>query len=190
MIKKAAIVVALVVLASLLVAGCTSPTTSSPTPSASASTNTDVSTALTNEFTGRGFVVMQPFVKSTNGAGLVTYAGAFKDSENTLTPYVHNVTILLTKDRNATKTQFDSAVATAQARGYQGTNTGNVSGGSIWQGSVGRHFSNPTDFVYISAQQPSQGVYYEIIHGPSEGRAYATSLGSEWLVSTDYATKA
>ncbi|MGZ4946817.1 MAG: hypothetical protein ACXV5N_10580 [Halobacteriota archaeon] len=140
MIKKVAIAVFILMIASLSIAGCTSSSTdTSNTASAGgASAGTDVSTALTNDFKDRGLVVVQPFTKSTNNAGLVTYNGVFKDGQNTLTPYQHNVTIMVANDRSGTQAQYNQSLAAAQARGYQKTNSGVMGSGTVWGGSIGR----------------------------------------------------
>jgi hypothetical protein len=182
----AALAALLLVAVSLLVAGCTSPTTN-PTPSPSTFVSTDTVAALTNDFTGRGFVVVQPFTKSTDQGGFVVYKGVIKDNEDTLTPYTHNITIILTKSRNETLKQYNKALNDAQVRGYQKILSGEMGSGTVWEGSVGRQYANQTNDVWVVAQQPGAG--YEIIHGPGAGRAYAQSLSNEWLVSTAYNTK-
>jgi hypothetical protein len=179
------IAVLFLVLVSLAVAGCTNVTNSTSTETPPMGTST--SQSLTNDFSERGLVVVQPFSQSTNQAGLASYSGVVEDGNNTLTPYMHNITIWLPENRNQTMQQYSKTVADAQARGYLRITSNNEASDMVWWGSTGQPALNQTNIVWIVAQQPNAGI--EVIHGPGDDRAFADTLQSRWIVSTDYATK-
>jgi outer membrane murein-binding lipoprotein Lpp len=106
-----AIIVLLLVVASLLVAGCTTSNTSNTnqTPSAATSTGntadkSDLSKDITASYVSRGYVVVKEFTKATNQYGNAVYTGVVKDNNATQlgTIYQHNVTIELTKNKTDT----------------------------------------------------------------------------------------
>jgi hypothetical protein len=81
---------AVVMIAAILAAGCTTPTTSSPTPTPSASTATSVAEEqavtqyLTNTMQQRNFTVVTPFsLQASPQAGVVAYNATVSDSNGT-----------------------------------------------------------------------------------------------------------
>jgi hypothetical protein len=180
--KLAAIAVLSLVVASLLVVGCTTSTnttTSTPLPI------TDAAKAITNEFSQSGFTIITPFVKSTNAAGNVTYTGVIKDGEKTLTPYIHNLTFEVTKNRNDTATRLDAWVRYATERGY----TGAVQDAGVaryWSGTQGAA-TNATHGVWIVGQQPK--AFVSVLYATQPPKD-VTTLSDGYFVAVDFATKA
>jgi Ca2+-binding RTX toxin-like protein len=179
----AVILVLFLVVASLLVAGCTSSTnTTTPT----SLPTSDTAAAITNEFSQSGYVIIIPFVKSTNAAGIVTYTGIVKDGENSLTPYTHNLTLEVTKNRNDTTTRFDAWVRNATQRGY----TGSVQDAGIaryWSGTQGAAVMNATHGVWIVGQQPKG---FTTVLYASQPPKSVSALSDGYIVSADFATEA
>jgi outer membrane biogenesis lipoprotein LolB len=122
----AVITVLLLVVASLLVAGCTTNTTSNTnqTPSAATSTEnttdkSDLSKDITASFVSSGRAVVKEFTKSTNQYGNVVYTGVVKDNnETTLRPYQHNVTIEMTKNKTDAIQRAREIAAIYQKQGF------------------------------------------------------------------------
>jgi hypothetical protein len=179
-----AIAVLLFLVASLSVAGCTTSTntaTSTPPPSIDAA-----AAAITDEFLHSGYVIITPFVKSTNAEGIITYMGVVKDGENSLTPYIHNLTLEVTKNRNDTTTRFDAWVRNATERGY----TGSVQDAGIaryWSGTKRAAVTNVTLGVWVVGQQPKG---FTTVLYASQPPKSVSALSDGYLVSADFATKA
>lgn len=112
MIKKVA-VIALVIVASLSIAGCTSNSTSSPTPTPA----TDLSSDLTKAVESVNFIMERPFTKSINERGNDVYKGV---GRNSTSPGSASVTLVyeVTKSQNESKKVYDEAVATKLKEGY------------------------------------------------------------------------
>lgn len=110
------IIVLSLVVASLLVAGCTSNTSStasSPTPTPT----TDLLSYYTKIWEGNGKIIERNFTKSTNVRGNDEYTGIVR---NTSLPQGSGVTtvIELTKSQSESKQLYDKAVADKQAEGF------------------------------------------------------------------------
>jgi hypothetical protein len=152
MIKKVAVIVALVMIASLSVAGCTVglPSTSSPTPtptpipaSTPVPTPVDYSSALTKSVESTNFIMERPFTKSASERGNDVYKGVGRNSTN---PGSASVTLVfeVTKSQSEAKKVYDGAVATklnegytanpSQAANYKAHNPGVT---EVWAGSSG-----------------------------------------------------
>ena len=120
-----AIIVLSLVVASLLVAGCTiGPTsTSSPTPTSTLTptpTTTapaDLSSYFQKLWEGSGFIVERPFTKSTNARGNDVYTGVMR---NTSLSQGSGVTTVeeLTKSQSEVKQVYDKAVADKKSEGF------------------------------------------------------------------------
>jgi hypothetical protein len=178
-----ALVVLSLVVASLMVSGCTTSTntaTSTPPPSIDAAAAT-----INDEFLQSGYVLITPFVKSTNAAGIITYTGVVKDGENSLTPYIHNLTLEVTKNRNDTSTRFDAWVRNATERGYIGS-VQDVGIARYWSGTKGAA-TNATLGVWIVGQQPKG---FTTVLYASQPPKSVSALSDGYLVSADFATKA
>jgi hypothetical protein len=108
--KKTLAIIAIVMLASLSVVGCvsnTNTTSSSPTPAA----NADYSSYYTSTWQGTGFIVTQPFTKSTNVRGNDIYLGIMKNATLANAPPMTVVMELTTSEAQA-KQVYDNYVAT------------------------------------------------------------------------------
>jgi len=179
-----AVVIALIFIASLLVSGCTTSTntpTSTPLPSTDAA-----AAAITDELLQRGFVIITPFVKSTNAAGIVTYTGVVQDGENSLTPFVHNLTLEVTKNRNDTATRVDAWVRNATERGYTGIGVQDVGVARYWESGMGV-VANTTHGVWIVGQQPN--AFVTVLYATQPAMSVST-LSDGYFVAADFATKA
>jgi sugar phosphate isomerase/epimerase len=172
-----AIIVLSLVVASLLIAGCTTPTpvnqtTSPPTKSV------DIAGKLNSAFAAKNFTIITPFTRAVNQYGNVVYTGVVKDGENTLVQYVHNLSIEETKNRNETLERFDAYVAQALTQGYsQEYNTSNV-----WHGVIGNG-ANPAKEVYVEIVEPNVGVMWDM------GHLYLSIQEPNYRVTVDYTTK-
>src|SRR5665647_495030 len=147
-----AIAVLTLVVAALLVSGCTTSTTNQTT--SPESTSVDITTKLNNAFTARNFSIISPFIKATNQYGNVVYTGVVKDGENTLVPYIHNFTIEEAKDRNQSISRFNAYVAQALKQGYP-QSTSNQTG--IFYGQIGTDI-NPAKSIGLSINEPNRGL--------------------------------
>ena len=138
----ASIIVLLLVVASLSVAGCTvtktnnqsSTETQSPTPVyqiKTAATNA-TSEAITDNYASNGYEIVKPFTIGANQYGNDVYMGVVRDNNSThLTPYQHNVTIELMKNKTETKQRVSQLAAIYSKQGYEfPENTTGVFGGS------------------------------------------------------------
>jgi len=198
MMKKVIAIIAFVIVASLSVAGCItttteSPNTPSPTNSPSYMTPTytpikssptpiptssgDLSSYITAKFS-EDYLIVKQFKKSTNSYGNVVYTGVVKDNEKKLYPYSHNVTIELTKNRDATKTRY------AQWKTYL------LSSGLIKEFDYGDYmtfydgsqYTHPNREAYLDMNEPSL-----INHIYNTG--VFLSLGDTFMVTADITTK-
>jgi hypothetical protein len=129
MIRKAAVVIMLVIVASLCVAGCTVTNTSNPSPTETqnatplyritTTTTNATSKAITDNYASNGYEIVKPFVKATNQYGNVVYMGVVNDANAThLTPYQHNVTIELMKNKTETKQRVSQLAAIYIQQGF------------------------------------------------------------------------
>jgi hypothetical protein len=151
MLKKLA-VIALVIVASLLVAGCTTNTSSSSTPtptptptSTSTSTsNLDYSSYYQKLWEGSGMIVERTFTKSTNVRGNDVYLGIMRNA--TLSQGTGVTTVMeLTKSKNESTQLYDKYVSDKLAADFtprsdwiaqfKASDTGNYT--NIWIGQSG-----------------------------------------------------
>jgi len=111
---------AVVMIAAVLAAGCTNPTTSSPTPTPSASTATSaaeeqaVTQYLTNTMQQRNFTVVTPFLlQASPQAGVAVYNATVSDSNGT-----YAVSVRAFNATQAAQAQFLSLRNTYMGQGY------------------------------------------------------------------------
>ena len=120
-----AIIVLLLVVASISVAGCSPPIpspSSSPTPTPTATTPTkipitDQSSALTQGYESGNFIMERAFTKSTNERGNDVYKGV---GRNSTSPGADSVTLVVefTKSEAQSKTVYNNEIATKKNQGY------------------------------------------------------------------------
>jgi hypothetical protein len=131
--KKAPLIVALILVASLSAAGCTgslpstsSPTTTSSTTSTTTSTTTkttaDYSSTLTELYESFNLTMVRPFTKSTNARGNDVYTGV---GRNATVPGSSNVTFVIekTKSKAEAKNVYNATVAAKLKEGYKANRT-------------------------------------------------------------------
>jgi hypothetical protein len=191
-----AITVLLLVVASLLVSGCTTtptvPTvTTTPTvptvinqttsPANAAPTSADLSATINRAFTAQNYTITTPFTRAVNQYGNMVYTGVVKDGENKLVPYVHNMTIEETKSRNETMSRFDAYVAQAQTMGYSYTSPISNRTEGFWLGSIGDG-SNLNNRAAVRIAEPN--------HPISWFDGYISVFDANYTVVSDYTTKA
>ena len=110
---------AVVMLGAVLVAGCTSPTTSSPTPTVSPSVTTTAITAqnvsqyLTTTMQQRNFTVVTPFALQASPPGTAVYNATVSDQNGTYT-----VSVWSFNTSAAAQAQFTSMRNTFAGEGY------------------------------------------------------------------------
>jgi hypothetical protein len=110
---------AMVMLAAVLAAGCTSPTNSSPTPAPStgttgATTPQNVSLYLTTMMQQRNFTVVTPFsLQPSTQAGIAEYNGTVSDQNGT---YI--VSVQACNNTQPAQVQFSSLRTMFMGRGY------------------------------------------------------------------------
>jgi type IV pilus biogenesis protein CpaD/CtpE len=128
-VKKTPAIVALILVASLSVAGCTvgpsstsSPTPTSTTTSAPIQAPADYSSALTAQYESYGLTMERPFTKSTNARGNDFYKGV---GRNATVPGSPSVTIVIetTKSRAEAKKVYNATVAAKLKEGYKANRT-------------------------------------------------------------------
>ncbi len=114
MIKKVLAVVIVCALLSISITGCTvSNTTSSPSPTETPNFSpfyeingtsvNETSSAITDNYTEAGYVVIKRFTEGVNQYGNPIFEGVVEDtSSSQLGPYEHDITIELMKDENQT----------------------------------------------------------------------------------------
>jgi hypothetical protein len=186
MIKKLAVALLIVMIASLSVAGCTSSTPTTTTTSPSTPASADQATKITNMFKAQNSTIIKPFTQSTNQYGNTVYTGTIKDGESVLVPYTQNVTIEQTKDRNTSLSRFNAYVAQAKQQGYTSSlsKTGEY-GGYIGQGA------NPAKYVSVDVVEPQRSfVSIGMGHGAGFDVMQISGSNPTYYVITDYATTA
>ena len=110
----AAIAVLLLVLASLLGAGCTTNTTSTPTPTAKA----NVTEALAAKYEGENYTVTKAFSRQTDG----TYKGVVRENDSS-TPT--NVTFLTFNSESDAQSNRATLASDYKSKGYDLFRTNN-----------------------------------------------------------------
>ncbi|MGZ4864866.1 MAG: hypothetical protein ACXV7G_09655 [Halobacteriota archaeon] len=168
MIKKIAIVIFIVLIASLSIAGCTSstPTTESASPVAQASNtatqaqNSDLSSYFSQTYFGSGgtTIIEKPFTKSVSYRGNDVYTGVVRRTDRPIGAGFTAV-IELAKTKADAKKLFNSAVTKAQGEGYtyrpdwvaQLQNEEDATpANEMWCGSYG-HYDKTVYYEYDSA---------------------------------------
>ena len=169
--KNAALVfmVFILMMTAILIAGCT--TTLEPEPQAVPVS--DLSAYL-NDYFNREAILVTPF-KKVDIDGKAAYVGTAKDGNDKLFPYLHNLTYIMTNDRNDTKSCFASWINASKNKGY--TEVNSIEG--LWDGVYGgRYPSDATGEVMINMCQPKHFC----------GIDYAPEFPN-FAVSIDYKTK-
>jgi len=170
-----AVAVLSLVVASLLVSGCTT-TVTNPTTSPPA-TSVDMTTKLDNAFTTQNYTIIKPFTRAVNQYGNVVYTGTVKDGEDKLVPYVHNMTLEETKSRNESIARFNAYVAQALRRGYaEGLNSTTFE--YLWVGNIGQ---NMTKIAAVRINQPNSGIVWY--------NAVTSLFDPNYTVTFEYLTK-
>jgi hypothetical protein len=205
------IAVLLLVVASLLVSGCTTSNTSTATPTATATptvgaqaTATVAATpdtrslaagnlagAIDAQYKSKDYTVNTPF-KVTKSGDTITYTGIITDGPKVLTPYKRDITIVLTPTRTSARTIYQTSIDAQKAKGYEEYLTSNSSGSSIyWIGYLGTtSSSNPsTPKVYVIINEPSSYSLY-LPGNPSTESLSTTSVKDYFEVITTYQTLA
>jgi hypothetical protein len=141
------ILLSAVLVAVVLVAGCTSATPGgNPT---SAASSKDVTDGINAAFTSAGYKVITPFIKTTVN-GLTAYTGVVDDGNNVLQPYRNNITIVVASDRATALKEYNASIAKAQANVY----TPYAYSTTSWEGIHGST-SYPNQVVWVGVNQPS-----------------------------------
>ena len=108
--------VLLLLIASLLIAGCTVTNTNTPTSTTSqnatslyqirTTTTNAVAKGIADNYTKAGYAIVKPFTVGKNQFGNDVYAGVVRENSSThIHPYEHNVTIEIMKSKNETQTR-------------------------------------------------------------------------------------
>lgn len=184
MIRKLLAIIVLVMVTSLSVAGCTTPSTgpnSTTSPSNNATVSipapksADLSAQLNNAFTSKNYTLVVPFTRAVNQYGNWVYSGVVKDGEDKLVPYVHNMTIEETKNRSETLTRFNAYISQAMTNGYKES----YNSTSSWTGTIG-NVSNP-DRAYVRIAEPNGSIYGY--------NTYTSISDANYTVLSEYSTK-
>lgn len=186
----AVLVLVIVLLVTVCAAGCTSTTTDQNTATPSGTQppregnigvqqGNDKSSYISSQFS-KDFNIVTPFKMTTNQYGNTVYNGVVKDTEKKLNPYLHNITIELTKNRADTKTRY------AQWGSYI-LGTGLVKEfdyGDYMTFYDGSDMSHPYHEAYLEMHEPSSflgtDVYNTYVY---------VNLGDTFVITLDYTTK-
>ena len=128
-----AIIVLLLVVASLCVSGCTVSNTDNPSPTASqnatslyqigATTTNAVAKGIAVNYTKAGYDIVKAFTVGKNQFGNDVYAGIVRENSSThVHPYEHNVTIEIMKSKNETQERAAQLKELYVKEGYYITN--------------------------------------------------------------------
>ena len=98
------IAVVLLVVASLLVSGCTTSTTNNT--ATNQPTTSDMISSLTTYFNSTKKEIMVNSFKQTTVDNHTAYVGSFKDSNDKLTPKIHNYTVIVANNNTDAKKLF------------------------------------------------------------------------------------
>jgi hypothetical protein len=195
-----AIIVLSLVVASLLVSGCTTSNTSTATPTATPTAQGAQATpgadnlagAMTAYYKEQNYTVNTPF-KMTKSGDTLTYTGVVTDGSKVLTPYKRNITIVLTPTRTSAGTIYQTAINTQKAQGYQEYLKTNYSSYSYWIGVLGAtsSSSNPSNRVFDMLNEPASYGTLKLpdSSGFSNGYIYANTK-DYFEVITDVSTLA
>jgi len=165
---------AMVMLLTVLAAGCTSPTTTSPTPSAASTTGTTTQNAsqyLTQMMQQRNFTVMQPFAPQPNTqAGVAVYNGTVSDQNGT-----YSVSVLAANSSQLAQQQFTMYRAMYMGQGYSQMQAN----ATVWSGFNASAQQGANVEYGTSPLIPS---YVMVITGGSTGqRTYQQSMWQHML---------
>jgi hypothetical protein len=179
-----AIAVLLLVVVSLSVAGCTTTNTVTNQTTSPPTTSVNVTDQLNNAFTAQNFTILTPFTRSVNQYGNVVYKGVMKNGEGTLVPYIHNLTLEVTKDRNDSLKRADANIAQALGQGY----VPSINTTGLWDGKISGtgDGSYPAKEVYVRIAQPNNPIIWDALTTTGVTAIYEPS----YKVSVDYMTKA
>jgi hypothetical protein len=197
----AAVAVLLLVVASLLVAGCTQTTKQTDTVNSiladQSSSNKPTSGfgdklaadnlagAIDDLYKEKNYTVNTPFTM-TNNNGTISYHGVVTDGPQKLTPYKRNVTVVLVPDRAAARAVYKSTVDTQKAQGFQEEMSSNSSV-VFWTGYLGTTSPDPsTPRVRVDLNQP----FYSglILGGEYQEILFSADVNNYYQVLTDQQT--
>jgi hypothetical protein len=159
-----AIIVLSLVIASLLVAGCTVTNTSNPSPTTSQNatslyqiktvTTNATSKTITENYTKAGYDIVTSFTVGKNQFGNDVYSGVVKDNSTShVTQYEHNVTIEIMNSKNETVTRAAQLRNIYVKQGYY--MPGNLSSGLITYSNT--NDSTGTHQLLIGLCDPNMG---------------------------------
>ncbi len=128
-----AIIVLLLVVASLFVAGCTVTDTNTPTSTTlqnatslyqiGTTTTNAIAKGIADNYTKAGYDIVKPFTVGKNQFGNDVYAGVVRENSSThVHPYEHNVTIEIMKSKNDTQERAALLKELYVKQGYYITN--------------------------------------------------------------------
>jgi hypothetical protein len=149
-----AIIVLFLVVASLLVTGCTtsSDNTATNQPTSSDTTTSDMISSLDQYFNSTKNMIMvnsfeQTIVDHTHNA----YVGSFEEGADKLTPKIHNYTVIVATNSNDSKMLFAQQVNKTTSAGYvEITPTLDTQ----WHGYYKSSTSDANGAVYVTVCEP------------------------------------
>ena len=193
-----AIIVFFLVLASLLVSGCTttntgtlpstSPYVTSTTPTYTPTSSGDVGVVSPEAFGNKitqylkdhypDLIIVTPFAYRGKVNGHPTYTGVIQDGSSSLKVWNRTMTYTLLNNRSEAKTVFSEAQTTAKSQGYGDEVFGEI----FWIGLSGGTWLEPvgTNKVAIWLCQPTFALC---------GEDYYTHFNDYYAVSTVYMTR-
>jgi arabinogalactan endo-1,4-beta-galactosidase len=190
--------VLLLVVASLLVSGCTSntpPATPTATPTAQATASTGAGAdklagLITDLYKSKNYTVNTPF-NMTKSGDKITYTGVITDGSKVLKPYKHNITIVLTPNRTSARTLYQAAIDNQTAQGYKANVISNDTF-VYWTGYLGTSSSStnaPRAFDMLA--QPESTGSLRLPDSDGNANLFLSGANTDYFeVITDLATVA
>ena len=185
------------VVASLLVSGCTASNTPSAIPTAQGAQATASNTGagadklaglINDKYKSNDYTVNTPF-KMTKSGDTITYTGVITDGPKVLKPYKHNVTIVLTPNRTSAKTIYQAAIDNQTAEGYKASRISNEYY-VYWVGYLGTTSSStnaPRAFDMLA--QPESAGSLRLPDSESNANLFLSGANTDYFeVITDLST--
>jgi hypothetical protein len=179
--KPLTLAICVTIIATLVIGtcGCTSSSNTSSTSGFATISANNLAAAINSLYQSKNYTVNTPFTMTESG-GTITYHGVVTDGPQVATPYVRNVTVVLTTDRTTAFAAYQDAINAQMAQGYQKFMSSNTTGNIYWVGYLGTTYSsNPsTPQVRIDLNQPSSiglilgGQYFEYLNSANVGNYY------------------
>ena len=145
-----AIVVLFIIIASLLVAGCsTAPINNTATDQP---TTNDIASSLNTYFNStKKMIMVNTFKQATVDHTHSAYVGSFKDGADKLTPKIHNYTVIVASNSNDSTMLFAQQVNATKSAGYvEITPTLETQ----WHGYYKSSTSSANGEVYVTGCEP------------------------------------